>query len=74
MGSEEKEEKVLANYNLDAHGLPVEVKIIEKGGFVPDYEVSFLGVGSATKLLLMSLRGELITIVPVDSEKLGNKE
>ncbi len=74
MESEEKEEKVLANYNLDAHGLPVEVRIIEKGGFVPDYEVSFPGVGSATKLLLMSLRGELITIVPVDSEKLGNKE
>ncbi|MEM3841292.1 MAG: type II/IV secretion system ATPase subunit [Candidatus Micrarchaeaceae archaeon] len=74
MAEGEVEEKVLSSYSLNAHGLPVEVRIVERGGFVPDYEVSFPGIGSATKLLLMSLRGELITIVPVDSEKLGNKE
>ncbi len=66
-------QKVLAEYNLDAHGTTVMVQIIESKDFVPLYNVTFPGIGDATKLLVMSLRSELTAMVPIDPARLEDK-
>jgi hypothetical protein len=60
MDDSKANDKILAEYELDAHGTTVKIQIIESE------EISFLitmyrfpGVGDATKLLVMSLRTEL---------------
>ena len=68
------EQKVLDHYNLDARGLPVEVNIVSTDDFAPHYEVIFPGIGTATKLLILSLRNELLTMVPIDPAKIQIKE
>jgi hypothetical protein len=62
------ESKTLASYNLDVHGMRVEIKIEQSiaADFTPQYNVSFPGIGNATKLLLMSFRGELTSMVSID--------
>ncbi|MGC8676453.1 MAG: type II/IV secretion system ATPase subunit [Candidatus Micrarchaeia archaeon] len=67
-------EKVYASYDLDAHGLPVKVQIYDKGDFVPIYEVSVPGLGEATRILLVSLRPELLSMVPIDPTRIEDKE
>ncbi|MGA3020730.1 MAG: ATPase, T2SS/T4P/T4SS family [Candidatus Micrarchaeales archaeon] len=67
-------EKELASYELDAHGLRVRIKISDKGSFVPIYEITVPGLGDATKLLLISLRQELLSIVPIDPTRIEDKE
>ncbi|MCW6159858.1 MAG: Flp pilus assembly complex ATPase component TadA [Candidatus Micrarchaeales archaeon] len=68
-------EQVLYHYNLNANGLPIEVNIKEMPSeFVPIYEVTVPGVGMATKVLILSLRTELLTMVPIDPSKTENKE
>ncbi len=66
-------QKVLADYQLDAHGTIVKIQIIEGSDFVPLYNVTFPGIGDATKLLVMSLRGELTAMVPIDPSKIEDK-
>ncbi len=66
--------RVLAEYNLAVHGMLVDVKIYEDKDFVPIYSMTFPGIGSATKLLLLSLRKELVAMVPLDPTKIENKE
>ncbi len=66
-------ERVLAEYDLDAHGTTVKIKIYESEDFVPQYKVTFPGIGDATKLLIMSLRSELTTMVPIDPSKIEDK-
>ena len=66
-------QKALAEYNLDAHGTTVMVQIIESKDFVPLYNVTFPGIGDATKLLVMSLRSELTAMVPIDPARLEDK-
>ncbi len=66
---------MLAKYGLDAHGMHVEITISEvRSEFAPQYNVMFPGLGNATKLLLMSFRSELITMVPVDPSRLQDEK
>jgi archaeal flagellar protein FlaI len=64
---------ILAEYDLDAHGTTVKIQIIEGDDFVPIYKVTFPGIGDATKLLIMSLRSELTTMVPIDPARVEDK-
>ena len=66
-------QKILAEYNLDAHGTTVMIQIVESSDFVPLYNVTFPGIGDATKLLVMSLRSELTAMVPIDPARLEDK-
>jgi len=63
-------EKVYDAYELDAHGLKVNVRIVDKGDFVPIYEVTMPGIGEATKILLISERQELLSLVPIDPTRI----
>lgn len=65
--------KILAEYQLDAHGTNVRIQIVEGADFVPLYNVAFPGIGDATKLLIMSLRSELASMVPIDPSRLEDK-
>ncbi len=60
----------LASYQLDAHGLRVNITITKTNEFAPIYEVTVPGIGEATKLLLLSMRPELINLVPVDLNRI----
>ena len=71
--ADQKEEKLLAEYELDAHGMVVKIKIMQGGEFVPLYNVIFPGIGNATKLLVMSLRAELTSMVPVDPSRIEDE-
>ena len=42
--------------------------------FVPLYDVTFTGVSAATRLLLLSFRRELVSMVPIDPTKIENQE
>lgn len=67
-------EKVYDSYVLSANGLPVSIKILDKGDFAPIYDVTVPGIGQATKLLLVSLRQELLQMVPLDIGKMDDKD
>ncbi|OJI07504.1 MAG: hypothetical protein BK997_02725 [Candidatus Micrarchaeum sp. ARMAN-1] len=65
-----KSEKILEQYGLNAHGMVIGVVIkTNPNEFVPTYNVTYEGVSDATKLLLMSFRRELISMVPLDPTK-----
>lgn len=60
-------EKVIDSYTFLSESIPVEVTIVQTGGFVPTYNISIPGIGGGTKLLLETkLRGELISDVKLD--------
>ena len=68
-------EVVLDHYTLSANGLPVTIDIKETSDeFVPIYEINVPGISSATKLLISSLRNELLTMVPIDPARVQNTE
>lgn len=67
-------EKEYASYSLDAHGLIVKIRIVDKGSFVPIYEATIPSLSDATKILLISLRQELLSMVPIDPTRIENKE
>lgn len=69
----DKVENILAEYELDAHGTTVKIMIYEGTDFVPQYNLTFPGIGDATKLLIMSLRGELTAMVPIDPARIEDK-
>jgi len=67
-------DKTMAEYHLDVHGLDVKVRIhVSTEDFNPEYEVTFIGVSNATRLLLLSFRRQLLSLVPVDPTKIDNK-
>ncbi|MDE1851204.1 MAG: CpaF family protein [Candidatus Micrarchaeota archaeon] len=68
----ETQPKTYATYKLDAHGIVAEVKVYEAGGFIPRYDVTVPGLGDATKILLLSLRHELLTLVPIDPSRIND--
>jgi archaeal flagellar protein FlaI len=72
--TKEPKEQVLEKYGLDAHGMPVDIEIVLTDDYVPQYKVTIPGLGAATKLLLMSLRGELVAMVAVDTSKIQDKK
>ncbi len=61
--------KEYLTYQLDAHGLKVKVTIADVGDFVPNYIVTMPELGEATRTLLLSLRQELLSVVPIDPQK-----
>lgn len=65
--------RILAEYDMDANGTTVKIQILEGIDFVPNYNVIFPGVGDATKLLVMSLRSELTSMVPLDPSRIEDK-
>ncbi|MEM0075842.1 MAG: hypothetical protein QXV84_05800, partial [Conexivisphaerales archaeon] len=71
---EKANRKIYAQYELDAHGLPVKVSIEDVGGSVPSYAVEVPGLGKATRILLLSLRSELLGMVPIDPSRIEDKE
>ncbi len=69
--SEERRDRpefaVLATYSFSNEGLPVEVRITRKEGFVPLYETTIPGIAGGTKLILETkLKGELVAEVKLD--------
>lgn len=70
----ELEDGKAVKYTLNANGLLVNVVISKKNEFVPTYEVSYPGVGDATKILLMSLRAELLSLVSIDQTRIQDEK
>lgn len=68
----EHEEKVLDQYSVDADGIPVNIRIVQTRDFVPLYELTIPGLGEGTKIVLNTLKGELITEVKLDVSELIN--
>jgi flagellar protein FlaI len=69
----DNEEKVMAEYSLNANGMPIIVKIVEAGDYVPNYNITIPGLSDPTKLLLFSLRGEIVTMVAVDTSRIQDR-
>jgi len=66
-------EGTLDEYSFMAGNIPVSVKISQtKKDFVPLYDIGVRGLGEGTKIVLNTLRGELITDVKLDAEELMN--
>jgi len=66
---------MLQEYNLNVHGMLANIKIFTtENEFTPLYEITYEGVSEATRLLLLSFRRELLTMVPIDPSKLNIRE
>ncbi len=64
---------VLAQYDLDIHGMKVGIEIRQTMDFVPLYSATYQGIGVATRLLITSLRSEIIAMVPIEPSRVGDK-
>ncbi|MCL5092520.1 MAG: Flp pilus assembly complex ATPase component TadA [Candidatus Marsarchaeota archaeon] len=75
MAEKSDERSIIAEYELNANGMKVSVSIYStKQEFVPKYEINFSGVTSATRLLLLSFRRELMSMVPFDPMHVQDSE
>ncbi|MCL5433995.1 MAG: Flp pilus assembly complex ATPase component TadA [Candidatus Marsarchaeota archaeon] len=75
MAINKKDDEIIEHYTLSANGLPVVIDIKNKSSeFVPIYEINLPGISVATKLLISSLRNELLTMVPIDLTKIGEHD
>jgi flagellar protein FlaI len=70
----ENTEKILDSYSLDVNGLKADIKIVESQEFSPLYNITIMGIGGATKLLLNSLRAEILSMVPINTNLLDDKK
>jgi flagellar protein FlaI len=68
--------RLLEKYSFVNENIPVEVKILDKGGYTPFYEITIPDITPYTKLILENtLKAELVTRVQVDiSEILDSKK
>jgi archaeal flagellar protein FlaI len=66
--------EMIAQYQLSVNGVTSNVSIHRGQDFVLVYEVTIPGIGAATKLLLQSFRGELVSLVVIDPMKIQNSE
>lgn len=73
METDETKEKEIATYKLNAKGLIATIRIVDSGGFVLNYYVDMQGLGEATAVFLLSLRQELLSLVPVDPSRVEDK-
>ncbi len=74
---EPKEKEVIkeyAAYYLNANGIVAHIHIVDRGGFTLQYEVSMPGIGDATRILVTSLRQELLRLVPIDSSRISDPD
>ncbi len=62
--------EVIESYSFNAGGMPVEVKIVRRGEFVPYYMMTIPGLGQGTGILLDTLKGELVTEVKLEVSEL----
>ncbi|MDD5317911.1 MAG: type II/IV secretion system ATPase subunit [Candidatus ainarchaeum sp.] len=67
-----EQEEVIDQYSFNAEGLPVNIRVIQKGDFVPLYELTIPNLGEGTKIVLNTLKGELITEVRLEISELIN--
>jgi len=66
-------EGLIDEYSFLAGDIPVNVKISQsKKDFVPIYDIGVRGLGEGTKIVLNTLKGELITDVKLDADELMN--
>ena len=73
MGDQVEGEKLLDEYQFNAEDIPVNIRISQKSKeFVPMYEVTVQGLGEGTKIVLNTLRGELIAEVKLEAEEMMN--
>ena len=54
--------------------MKVDVQIMKTEDYALAYRVSFMGIGDATKLLLLSFRRELASLVAIDPTRIEDKE
>ena len=65
---------VIDHYKVNAHGTIADVSIyMSKHDFTPIYKVTFTGISNATKLLLLSFRSNLISLVPLDLNRINDE-
>lgn len=64
----------MASYSLNANGMPVNIEVSQDDDYTPNYKVTIPGLATATKLLLVSLRSELISTVSVDTSRIQDKK
>ncbi len=69
-----RKENVFTTYELNANGLSVSVVVADIGSFVPEYRISVAGLGEATRVLLMSFRQEMLNLVPIDPNRISDRE
>ncbi len=71
-----EEVRLLDRYFIKNEGVPINVRIYNKGDFAPYYEVTIPGITSYTRLILeTTLKAELIAEVKVDiTEMLDSKK
>ena len=75
MAEKSDERSIISEYELNANGMKISVSIYStRQEFVPIYEVNFSGVTSATRLLLLSFRRELMSMVPFDPMHVQDSE
>jgi len=58
--------KLLESYFFKSENIPVNIKIIDRGDYVPYYVVVIPGLAEGTKIVLNRLKGELVTNVELD--------
>ncbi len=65
----------LDEYSFDVHGMKVTIHIYQSDqDFAPTYEVIFQSIGKATKLLIDSLKPQLVSLVPIEIGRLNDNE
>ncbi|MCD6549631.1 CpaF family protein [Candidatus Micrarchaeota archaeon] len=62
--------KLIDSYFFKSEKIPVSVKIVDVGDYVPHYNVSIPGLAEGTKIILNTLKGELVTNVKLDVTEL----
>jgi flagellar protein FlaI len=73
--AENKDINVLDTYEIDVHGSQTNIRIYtSKNEFIPIYDVTYEGISLATKLLLFSLRPQIISLVPLDISRIRESE
>ncbi|MCC7569794.1 type II/IV secretion system ATPase subunit [Candidatus Micrarchaeota archaeon] len=62
----EEKMHVIESYFFKSENIPVNVKIVDRGDYVPYYELTIPGLAEGTKIVLNTMKGELITKVRLD--------
>lgn len=61
---------VIDSYFFKSENIPVNVKILDTQDYVPHYVVTIPGLAEGTKIILNTLKGELVTDVKLDISEL----
>ncbi len=61
---------VIDSYFFKSENIPVNIKIIDTRDYVPHYVVTIPGLAEGTKIILNTLKGELVTDVKLDISEL----